>query len=221
MTAIGLVVALRAHRRWVRIVAAIVGLLGAMALHSLWNSSTKVGGGLGTLVVAPFFLALTAALAVVVTLSVRREARIVREYMPEEVAPRDEVERLFSARARVADAWKALRTGGWRAVRARDDYVRALSASAFRNYREARAGESPKRPSPVVAGYQDALKRLLDSEASDGVQSATIVLEGEPVSAALTSDGLKECPDCAEGVRESARVCRHCGYRFEPASSTA
>jgi predicted amidophosphoribosyltransferase len=26
----------------------------------------------------------------------------------------------------------------------------------------------------------------------------------------------KTCPDCAETILEAARVCRHCGFRFEP-----
>ena len=25
----------------------------------------------------------------------------------------------------------------------------------------------------------------------------------------------KQCPDCAEQVQQAARVCRHCGYRFD------
>lgn len=28
--------------------------------------------------------------------------------------------------------------------------------------------------------------------------------------------GLKTCPDCAEEVRAAARICKHCGYRFDP-----
>jgi predicted amidophosphoribosyltransferase len=24
----------------------------------------------------------------------------------------------------------------------------------------------------------------------------------------------KNCPDCAEPIREAAKVCRHCGYKF-------
>jgi hypothetical protein len=28
---------------------------------------------------------------------------------------------------------------------------------------------------------------------------------------------MKTCPDCAEQVLAAARVCKHCGYRFEPA----
>lgn len=33
---------------------------------------------------------------------------------------------------------------------------------------------------------------------------------------ASTDPGMKKCPDCAEWVRGDARVCRFCGYRFEP-----
>lgn len=30
------------------------------------------------------------------------------------------------------------------------------------------------------------------------------------------SDGpLKTCPDCAEEVKDAARKCKHCGYRWE------
>jgi hypothetical protein len=31
----------------------------------------------------------------------------------------------------------------------------------------------------------------------------------------------KKCPDCAETVLADARVCKHCGYRFAPAASSA
>jgi hypothetical protein len=33
-----------------------------------------------------------------------------------------------------------------------------------------------------------------------------------------TDTGQKTCPDCAETVLSAARVCRYCGYRFEPPS---
>ena len=29
----------------------------------------------------------------------------------------------------------------------------------------------------------------------------------------------KTCPDCLESVNRDARVCRHCGFRFEPAAT--
>lgn len=31
----------------------------------------------------------------------------------------------------------------------------------------------------------------------------------------------KACPDCAERVPEAAKVCSHCGYRFEAAEAPA
>ena len=34
----------------------------------------------------------------------------------------------------------------------------------------------------------------------------------------LGSMRVKSCPDCAERVRSTARVCRYCGYRFEPSA---
>lgn len=32
--------------------------------------------------------------------------------------------------------------------------------------------------------------------------------------------GSKICPECAETVKDAARVCKHCGYRFAPAVAT-
>jgi ribosomal protein L32 len=32
-------------------------------------------------------------------------------------------------------------------------------------------------------------------------------------------DTLKKCPDCAETVQAGARVCKHCGYRFDSTAS--
>ena len=30
------------------------------------------------------------------------------------------------------------------------------------------------------------------------------------------SPATRRCPDCAESIRLAAKVCRYCGYRFEP-----
>jgi hypothetical protein len=31
----------------------------------------------------------------------------------------------------------------------------------------------------------------------------------------VATHAQKKCPDCAEHVRAEARVCKHCGYRFD------
>lgn len=36
-----------------------------------------------------------------------------------------------------------------------------------------------------------------------------------PVAVTEPSGKLKSCPDCAEDVREAARKCKHCGYRWD------
>lgn len=41
---------------------------------------------------------------------------------------------------------------------------------------------------------------------------------GVPTAAPTTAQPqpTKTCPDCAETVLAAARVCKHCGYRFDP-----
>jgi hypothetical protein len=38
---------------------------------------------------------------------------------------------------------------------------------------------------------------------------------------ARDKDVTKQCPDCAEDVRLDARVCKHCGFRFEPEATAS
>ena len=216
MTAIGLVLALRSSQRRVQIGAPVVGLLLAIGLHSLWNSA-DLAGLAGTAFAALFCLALLAGMIVVVRISMRQEAAIVRDYLPTGIVDRDEVEKLFWARTRLADAWAAFRSGGWRAVRARDDYIRSLSALAFRNHRAALASAQSETDSdPVSTRYRGEVRRLLAA-----VSPTEAEAEREGDAAAELSAALKTCPDCTEQVKDAARVCRHCGYRFEPATSVA
>ncbi len=41
-----------------------------------------------------------------------------------------------------------------------------------------------------------------------------------PPTAPVAWPATKVCPDCAETVLADARVCKHCGYRFAPATSS-
>ena len=61
----------------------------------------------------------------------------------------------------------------------------------------ARRVQASRRPPPRPADSQDA--------------AATHVLPPLP-----DTEATKTCPDCAETVLAAARVCKHCGFRFEP-----
>ncbi len=86
LTGVGLGIAALRGSPWRRALPA-VGLLGAMILHSLWNTSAGLGGGLGlltvyVLIMFPVFLAL---LAVAIG-ALLREHRVLHEYLQPELA---------------------------------------------------------------------------------------------------------------------------------------
>lgn len=81
MTGIGFGVAARTQRRWLRAVAPWTGLGLAMALHSLWNTSTLGGStflGVYLLVMVPIFF----AILLVARLDRRRQVRVLRRHLP-------------------------------------------------------------------------------------------------------------------------------------------
>ena len=221
-TGLGLGLAARARDKRTKTLAPVVGLAAAIGLHSLWNSSAKLGL---VLLIPLFFLPAFAALIVMAIAAARREARIVRENLPSGTVPADELSRLYSVRARLADAVAAFRQGGFRALRARDDYVRSITETAWQRYRaQLAAGPASPTVSSVEADYGEKLRRfwtqLVSVEPKDTapgpVMTPTVpavVAATPPVSAPATSES-KVCPDCAETVRAAAKMCRFCGYRF-------
>jgi RsiW-degrading membrane proteinase PrsW (M82 family) len=152
MTGIGLGLAVSSTKRWVKVAAPIVGFALAVGLHSLWN--TAAGGDLLPVLYVLFFIPLLIAVAVLGLFAMRREGKVVREYLPPDVVPAGEAKRLYALRTRLADSFAALRKGGIRGFRDREDYVRAVSEVAFERYREAHgigrpaAASSPPRSNP-------------------------------------------------------------------------
>jgi protease PrsW len=153
MTGIGLVLALRARSKRTRIVAPIVGLGLAMVLHSAWNTAPLVFGPLLILPVLVF-------LAILIRRSIRHEAQVVREYLPEGMAPKADVERLSSIRARWADSIRALRHGGLRGFVGREEYVGALSDLAFSRYHAAQATDGAAPQKPEGEGFRELVASL-------------------------------------------------------------
>ncbi len=131
MFGIGLGLAARATSRWMKIGAPIVGFALAVGLHSLWNSA----GDLLAILYILFFIPLLIAMTVLGIVAMRRESRIIRDYLPPDVVPREEAKRLYSVRTRLRDSIDAFRKGGLRGFREREKYVRAVSEVAFQRYR--------------------------------------------------------------------------------------
>jgi RsiW-degrading membrane proteinase PrsW (M82 family) len=151
MTGIGLVLALRARSRRTRILAPIVGLGCAMLLHSAWNTNPTI---FGPLLILPVFV----LMLVLIRRSIRHESKVVREYLPADAVPKEDLERLSSVRARFADSARAFKRGGFRGWAAREEYVSALSDLAFNRYRAATAAASPAQ-----AGEDEGFRQVLAS----------------------------------------------------------
>lgn len=154
MTGIGLVLALRARNRRTKIVAPIVGLALAILLHSAWNTAPIVFGPLLILPVLIFVV-------ILVRRSIGHEARVIREYLPAGAAPPDDVERLSSFRARIADQFRAVKEGGLRGFVAREEYIGGLSDLAFSRYQAAHAAGGRAQPEPAEPeGFRELLASL-------------------------------------------------------------
>jgi RsiW-degrading membrane proteinase PrsW (M82 family) len=142
MTGIGLAVAATTDRRWLRAVAPFAGWAGAVGLHSLWNTSATVGGGIAFvgvyfLIMVPLFFGLIC----VALVSMRREGRVVSEYLRPEVAAgtltAGDVELLSSLRNR-RRLVKAARRDSRAARRAARAFQLAATELAFHRRRAAR-----------------------------------------------------------------------------------
>lgn len=153
LTGVGLVLALRGRSRRTRVVAPIIGLGLAILLHSAWNTAPFI---FGPLLALPLFV----FLAILIRRSIRHEAQVVRDYLPEGMAPREDVERLSSIRARLADSIRAFRHGGLRGFAGREEYVGALSDLAFSRYHAAHATDGAATPQPEGESFRDLVESL-------------------------------------------------------------
>ncbi|MGI8631316.1 MAG: PrsW family intramembrane metalloprotease [Solirubrobacterales bacterium] len=130
---IGLGIASRSPHALVRIAAPVTGLVVAVVLHSLWNTSA-VTGTFGTVFVG-FFVPALAAVALIVVLARRREGRTIRAELQHDVRAGtltgSEVEGLASLAARKAAVQQAMNRGGEQAADLVRSYHHAASELAF------------------------------------------------------------------------------------------
>lgn len=128
MTGIGLGIAAVTRSPVLRVAAPVVGLLTAMLLHSLWNTSAGSEAFLGVYVVV--FVPTFCAIGLVVRMGLRREGRIIARQLTG-LLPPGEVAALSSLRARRAWRREARRRGGRAGKRAMLDLQHAAAEVAF------------------------------------------------------------------------------------------
>jgi protease PrsW len=142
MTGIGFGLAVVSRRRWVRIVAPPAGLLVAMSLHSLWNTSATVENGAGFvgvyfLIMVPLFFGLVS----IALVNTGKEGKIVAQNLgPERQAgllAGADVELLTSLRDR-RRARNAARRDGKAELRAMKGFQLAATQLAFERNRAAK-----------------------------------------------------------------------------------
>jgi RsiW-degrading membrane proteinase PrsW (M82 family) len=152
MTGIGLALAATATKRSRRFWAPVLGLLGAMLLHSAWNTSSIDGGAFVLTFVFVMFPAFV-ALIVVALVARRRDGRRVAAYLGPEVGrgllSHEDVQALstMSGRARARRAARA--SGGKPAAKARGELHRAATDLAFLRHRLALGRQDPDAPAPA------------------------------------------------------------------------
>ena len=161
MTGIGVGIAARAQSHKVRIAAPLLGYLGAVLLHSLWNASSAIGGTSFTniyfLVMVPIF---TAVILVVMWQRSREHQVIVRQ-LPNLVAAKliPESESRLLATLAGRKKWQAAvrKRSGRIAARAVGQYQTAVTELAFLSEAEQRgtAGQDrDQRRADILATLQ-------------------------------------------------------------------
>lgn len=165
MTGIGLGVARQSRSMVLKLVAPVVGLLLAIAMHSIWNGSVAIFGGVGFLlaylvIMVPAFV----IILVVIFLALRREGQVVREFLQPDfqggLLTQKEYDQLCTIRGRMGASFNAFSRGGvgsWRASRQANQMASEL---AFHRSRVAR-GISRQDAREREALYQAALHNLL------------------------------------------------------------
>ncbi len=170
MTGIGLGLARQTTNQAIKFTTPVLGLMVAMAMHSIWNGSAVMGGGVGFLltylvIMVPAFL----ILLVVIIFSLRREGRVVREFLYSDLQRglinQQEYEQLCSVIKRAGASFSALSNGGmsrWRDCR---QFNQMGSELAFHRSRVARGifkneNEAQGREAAYLQHLQEILMRL-------------------------------------------------------------
>ena len=165
LTGIGLGLARQSQHLAIRLVTPVVGLLAAIFMHSIWNGSAAIFGGLVFLltyivIMVPAFL----LMLLVIFLGLRREGQVVRDHLAAELhsglLTQNEYEQFCSVRGRLGASVSALSRGGLAHWRTSRQLNQVASELAFHRSRIAR-GLATKDAGMREVEYREALRELL------------------------------------------------------------
>ena len=143
MTGIGLGIARQSRNTAVKILAPLLGFGMAIAMHSIWNGSAALFGGVVFLLtyimlMVPAFI----IMLIVIGVALRREGHLVREFLHPDfqsgLLTQQEYNQLCTIRGRMGASYSAFSKGGmahWRACR---QFNQVASELAFHRSRVAR-----------------------------------------------------------------------------------
>jgi RsiW-degrading membrane proteinase PrsW (M82 family) len=167
MTGIGLGLARQSTNLAIKIITPIVGLLMAIFMHSIWNGSAVLGGGVVfmltyILVMVPAFF----IMLIVISLSLRREGQVVREFLVTDLQrgflTQEEYKQLGSIIGRMGSSFNALSSSGYKGWRARMRFNQLASELAFHRSRVSRGVYSSDQDVHALeAAYLAALQGLM------------------------------------------------------------
>src|SRR5215213_4777933 len=168
LTGIGLGLARQSTNMFVKILTPIVGLLMAIFMHSIWNSSAVFGGN--SVFVLTYIVLMIPAfiiMLVVIGFALRREGHIVREFLVIDLErgflTPEEYKHLGSILGRMGSSYNAFSRSGVKGWRARRRFNQLASELAFHRSRVARGVYSADQD--VLAqetAYLHALQGLIN-----------------------------------------------------------
>jgi RsiW-degrading membrane proteinase PrsW (M82 family) len=165
LTGIGLGLARQSRSTVVKCITPVLGLLAAIAMHSIWNGSGVIFGGIAffltyIVIMIPAFLIMLG----VIILALRREGQIVREHLVGDyqtgLLTPQEYSQLCSIRGRMGSSFNAFSRGGfshWQAARQLNQTASELAFHRSRVARGITAADARERE----AAYRQALGALL------------------------------------------------------------
>lgn len=168
MTGIGLGLARQSSNTLVKFITPLVGLGAAIAMHTIWNGSIYLFGGIGfilmyvVIMVPAFFL-----MFIVIALALRREGRVIREFLTPDFhggfLTQQEYAQLGTIRGRMRASYTAFSKGGLKKWQECRQLNQAASELAFHRSRVARglhAEDASEREAAYRAAMHDLLRRL-------------------------------------------------------------